>query len=270
MKKNVILSTVAATVVTGVLMLSGCGSSNSTAPEAGANYTAQKEYTVVAKAGEKTSFTITTEAAAGNSSAQAKGVKATASVSDITCVNSQPCSTVCTTTNPCKVTIKAACGNDAKLNYANATDFVGTFAAWNDANGNNADVSAVIADDGLVAAFSGSANISQTGGIDSCNFDFSSFIVCAITEHTKKHAYKSSFNSVDYVMVLVEYNDGTKEWKKVPNTYKSNGVENGQPFFSVTGLDGKLPVKISVVSVLKVGASLTGGTGSTGTIGAGD
>ncbi len=266
MKRNVILSTVAATVVTGVLMMSGCGNSN--APKAGVNYEAEKTIDVVVKSGEKASFTVTTEAVSNNS--QAKAVKAKAVVKDVRCVNDKPCETVCTKATPCKVTIQAACGNAAKLNFTKKTDFVGASAAWFNANGNNADVSAVINDPKLIPAFSGSANISQTGGIASCNVDFSSFIVCAITLESKKHAYKSKTNSVDYVMVFVEYDDGTSKWIKVPNTYKSNGVENGQPFFDLKGLGGKLPIKISVMSILKVGESATGSTGSTGTIGAGD
>ncbi len=268
MKKNVILSTVAATVVTGVLMMSGCGSSSN--PEV--SYEAKKSIDIVVKSGEDATYTVTTEAVSNSS--QAKAVKAKATVKNVKCVDdqnvSQPCETVCTTANPCTVTLQAVCGNEAKLNFANKTDFVGVKTAWFDANNNNADVTAVISDPNLIPAFSGSANISQTGGIDSCDVDFSSFIVCAITLNSQKHAYKSSTNSVDYVMVYVEYNDGTSEWKKVPNTYKSNGVENGQPFFELKGLGGKLPIKISVISVLKVGESATGATGSSGSIGAGD
>jgi hypothetical protein len=270
MKKNIILSSVAAIAVSGIITFGGCAESST--PNKPVSYSAEKTIDIVLDRGTKSTFSITTEAKGDNM--KSKGVKSSSTIKDFKCVDSNKkeaeCSTVCTTKNPCKVTIQAACGEEAKLNYSNATDFVGTFAAWHDANGNNADVSEVIDNKNLVAAFSGSANISQTGGIDSCNFDFSSFIVCAITENTKKHAYKSSTNSVDYVMVLIEYSDGTRVWKKVSNTYKSNGVEDGQPFFKLTDLGGKLPVKISVLSILKVGQSATGGTGSSGSIGAAD
>jgi len=53
-------------------------------------------------------------------------------------------------------------------------------------------------------------------------------------------------------------------------TFKSNGVEAGQPFVEIQGLRGNLPIQLTLFSVLKNKQRSTGSTGATGTIGAGD
>lgn len=261
MRKNVILSTVAATVVAGVLMV-GCGSS-STPKQKDQSYDVVGKVNVVAAQDgtvDSTKSTIKTDG----------GIKATVSVKNVRdCVdannNPKPCVDVCTPTNPCQVTIKAEC--PSKLNYANNTDAIGAWHAYN--NAGDANVVAERNDGKTFATFSGVAIIDQKGGIGSCGFDFSSFIVCAVTKDGK-HYWNTSTNSAGYVMVLVEYNDGSSEWKKVPVARKSNGVENDQPFIELLGLNGKVPAKLTVFSILKTGAPATGSTGSTGTTGAGD
>jgi len=261
MKRNVILSAVAATVVTGVLMMSGCGSNGPKAKDQ--SYSDVGTVNVVVAQDGSVDSKVT-------SSGTVKTTITLKTVRDCVDTNgaTTPCTEVCTTAAPCEVKVESVCGPNAKLNYANSTDYTGVFEEWRDSN--DANVVAERADAGTIAAFSGSVNVSQTGGIVSCDFDFDTFIVCALTEGKKLPYYNTSDNSTGYVMVLVEYADGTKEWKKVDITRKSNGEENDQPFIEITGLSGKMPVKFSVISVLKVGSPATGSSGSTGTIGAGD
>lgn len=260
MKRNVILSTVAATVVTGVLMMSGCTSSK--AEQQNQSYKEEGAVKVVVSEDGSTDSVVT-------SGGKIQTTVTLRTVSECT-VNGveTPCNEVCVAADPCEVQLASVCGPDAKLNYANQTDFDGTFAAWN----STADqvVLDEIADAGTVAAFSGSALVTQTGGIAACDFDFSTFIVCALSENNKFHYWNTSDNSTGYVMVLLEYADGTKEWKKVPITRKFNGEENDQPFIEMLGLNGKMPVKFSVMSILNVGSPATGSSGSSGSIGAGD
>ena len=257
MRKNVILSSVAATVVTGVLMMSGCNSSNN-GKSVDQDYLEKGTVNVSVvddEAGNLTNVKVTTGGK----------LQSTASIKQVKCVDKSgkaaSCKTVCTPTNNCAVKIAAACSE--KLNYSNASDVSGAWNLYN--NSAAADVVAERADDTTVTTFSGVANITQTGGINSCNFDFSTFIVCAITKDGKKY-YNASYNSEGYVLALIEYKDGTKEWKKVPITRKSNGTENDQPFIDMKGLTGEVPAKITIFSVLKKGASATGATGSTGAI----
>ncbi len=267
MRKNVILSTVAATVVTGVLMMSGCGSSSS--PEqADQGYTGIETVDVAIVDGKVDS--VVTVEGTPTAVSQASTVKTTVSVRGISdCVDANqqpaPCVEVCTPASPCSVTVEAKCPSN--LNYANDTDAIGAWHAYN--NTGNADVVAERNDDSTYPTFSGVAIISQAGGIGACGFDFSTFIVCAVTKDGD-HYWNTSTNSAGYVMVLVEYADGSSEWVKVDVTRKSNGVEDDQPFIELTGLNGKVPAKLTVFSILKTGAPATGSTGSTGTTGAGD
>ncbi len=259
MKRSIILSAVAATVVTGALMMGGCTSSSSPKEKDQSYDVVGKVNVAVAQDGQVTSSPVTTDG----------DVKATLNVRGIDdCVDANaqptPCVQVCTPANPCQVTVKAAC--PSKLNYANDTDAIGAWHAYN--NAGNADVVAERNDATTYPTFSGVAHIDQTGGIGTCNFDFSSFIVCAVTKDGK-HYWNTSTNSAGYVLVFVEYGDGTSEWKKVTVERKNNGVENDQPYIALS-VDGKVPVKLTVFSILKEGAAPTGTTGSTGTTGAGD
>ena len=264
MKKNVILSTVAATVVTGVLMMSGCGS-NSKAPTYNAGQTASGQAQVFNMDANGNLKTATSATAKGNGGGFSNSQVTIKAVRDCVDANKQPkpCEEVCTAQNPCKVTIKSACSNTDKnvLDYTKHTDIIGAWDAYN--NTGNADVVAVRNDAGLVPAYSGVVNIDGSKGMGTCGFDFNTFIVCALTKDGL-HAWNTSTNSAGYALVLVEYADGTSEWKKVDITRKSNGSENDQPFIELLNLEGKVPAKITVFSVLKKGALATGSSGSTG------
>ena len=267
MKRSIILSTVAATVVTGVLMMSGC---NSSAPKAATPEFTGEGHVAVTITDGKISDSVVTIESTPTAGAQASVLKSSVTVRSITeCVDTNgdeaACSTVCTPVAPCEVKLETACSSS--LNYSNTTDESGAWSLYNVSA--DADVAADRADTTTYPTFSGTTTISQSGGIGSCGFDFSTFIVCAITKDGD-HYWNTTTNSAGYVMVLIEYADDTKEWKKVDVARKSNGFENGQPFIELTGLDGKVPAKITVFSILKVGAAPTGTTGSTGTTGAGD
>jgi len=264
MKRNVILSTVAATVVTGVLMMSGC---NSSSPEAVAqSYEGNGTVEVVPATDGTTSSVaiVQAETPAGNPVEVRVAVN---KVSDCVDASNQPapCVDVCTPANPCAVTVTASCPSE--LNYANNTDTIGAWHAYN--NTADANVQAVKDDNTLVPTFSGVATVNQTGGIGSCGFDFSTFIVCAVNKEGV-HYWNTSSNSAGYVLVLVEFADGTSEWQKIDITRKFNGVEYDQPFIELLDVEGKVPAKITVFSILNAGAPATG-SGSTGvTGGAGD
>jgi hypothetical protein len=269
MKKNVILSAVAATVVTGALMLGGCGS-NSKAPEYDAGKTAEGSTTVVMKNGKVTGSAL----AEGNSDANLGGGFSNTKivvkdVRDCKDANNQPkpCENVCVgDNNPCEVKITTACSNDTGtvLDYTKTSDFTGAFSEFN--NSGNADVVAVRNDATLVPAFSGVINVNTSKAIGSCGFDINTFVVCALTRdnvHAWNSNYESGGNSAGYVLVLAEYEGGHKEWKKVDIDWGDNDGKSGQPGVNVS-FDGKTPAKITIMSVLKKGRAATGATGSTG------
>jgi len=119
MKKNVILSTVAATVVASVLMV-GCTSTKAEAPKMVSGKDSVK--VVVKRADGAVDATANTEGKLGTSVAVKKIDR---------CVDAsgeeKACTEVCTDANPCEVTIKSACGDKVQLNYAHDTDYTGVF-----------------------------------------------------------------------------------------------------------------------------------------------
>jgi len=278
MKKNVILSTVAATVVTGVLMLSGCGET-STGPESSAQspgHTAEGSINITAP----NSASVKVVATESNGGTQGGGQQqVTAVVKKVRCADSTgaateaECNTKCTTANPCGVKIESACSLDANaanatsaLDFSKLSDIIGAWHQFN--NTANADVVAAKAEKPL---YSGVSTVTGFGGISSCDFAFSSFIVCALDKNGDRY-FVNSENSAGYAMVLLEYGDGSTAWIKAPITFKSNGTEPGQPFINIDGLSGAMPAKVTVFPVLKDSAVAhsTGSTGTGSTGGAGD
>ena len=270
MKKNIILSAVAATVVTGALMLGGCVTNSSKAPAYNPGQKAEGTISVVMNA-DGTVKAGSSVVAKGNSDVNLGGGYSNSKVTVKTvrdCVDANqqpaPCTQVCTEAKPCDVIVTTACTNDSgeNLNYANTSDFIGAFHEYN--NSGDPEVVAVRNDATLAVGFSGVINVVGTG-IGSCGFGIDTYVVCVLMQDGT-HAWNISGedgNTAGYVLVLAEFADGTKEWKKVEIVRGTNNGENQQPGVSVD-FDGKVPAKITVMSVLRKGRQATGASGSTG------
>jgi hypothetical protein len=287
MKKNIVLSSVAAVAVAGMLVLSGCGGNSGS--------TKKVENVVDSKAGKisvvagQASDTLTVSFG-GNKDRGQDNISVT--VKEIRCgttPTASACETKCTTQNPCEVKVETGCGvvdaKNALVNDTSAEAANKAFAELAKADKYDDDKPVVIEDTEFVG-FDG-VTVLTSDDVDSCTVKYSTFIKCALDRDGKKYYVAQSLDKdqkgaiAEYAIVqITTVKDGkeTTTWKKVKLDYTAKVVNGktllGQPFVNLENLalNGNLPAKIKVFTILaKAGSKSHGGvsgvSGGTGAVG---
>ena len=126
--------------------------------------------------------------------------------------------------------------------------------------------------------------------VNSCTIDYSTFIVCAMDKDGKKYYVSqdaptgtdTGAQAVEALVSITTVVDGKEvtEWRRVPLKWKSKTGDDGQtlsgqPYVELSNLalNGNLPAKVKVYTILKVagskshGGKVTGVSGGTGAVG---
>jgi flagellin-like hook-associated protein FlgL len=291
MKKNIVLSSVAAVAVAGMLVLSGCGG-NSGSTKSNNNVDDSKTAKISVVAGTPSSVKVSF----GNSKKDHGQDDLTVTVKEIRCGDDNTvaaCESKCTAVNPCEVKVETGCGvvdtaNNTLVNGTSAEAANAAFAAA--AGAKDKDGKLVGPADGEFIGFDG-VTVLTSDNVNSCTIDYSAFIVCAMDKDGKKYYVsqdapniakgETGAEAVEALVSITTIVDGKEviEWKRVPLEWKSkqgdDGVLSGQPFVNLENLalNGHLPAKIKVYTILKVAGSkshgdkVTGVSGGTGAVG---
>jgi hypothetical protein len=294
MKKNIVLSSVAAVAVVGMLALSGCGGNSGTTTPAN-NVEDSKAGTISVVAGTD-SKTLTVSF--GDSKKDHGQDDVTVTVKNIKCgttteeATEEACETKRTFAKPCGVVIETGCGTVSSANNklekgtsaAAANEAFAEAAGAKDKDGNSVGPVA-----GEFLGYDG-VTVLTSDDVNSCTIDYSTFIVCAMDKDGKKYYVSqdaptgtdTGAQAVEALVSITTVVDGKEvtEWRRVPLQWKSKTGDDGQtlsgqPYVELSNLalNGNLPAKVKVYTILKVagskshGGKVTGVSGGTGAVG---
>ncbi len=274
--RKIVLSSVVATAVAGVLMLSGCGGSSSSSdeiakkPEVDTSKVLKDKQSASSKiTGNNIAVVLKTDGSDKNK-ASLGSTKVTMSVDK----------SECTTSDPCSVSITRKCFPN-ELNY---NDGIAKAYEIADAAANDIDLD----DNKLALRYAGFVKVDGDSRIDSCSLDFEIGLKCAVNKAgTKYYLMDNDPATNDYrvttAAVAVKYTDGDGQvkvaWYKAEVEYKAgkrilkhlvNAADNTEGI-----KNAHLPAEVYVYvkqnskqrSADEIEAGGTGASGGTGGIG---
>jgi hypothetical protein len=294
MKKNIVLSSVVAVAVVGMLALSGCGGNSGSSTTTDNNVEDSKAGKISVVAGTDSSVKVSF----GDSKKDYGQDDVTVTVKNIKCggtttvkATETACETKCTVTNPCDVVIETGCGTvSANNTLENGTSAAAANEAFAEAAGaKDKDGNSVGPGAGEFLGYDG-ITVLTSDDVNSCTIDYSTFIVCAMDKDGKKYYVSqdaptgtdTGAQAVEALVAITTVVDGKEvtEWRRVPLQWKSKTGDDGQtlsgqPYVELSNLalNGNLPAKVKVYTILKVAGSrshgdkVTGVSGGTGAVG---